>query len=171
MSDIRQNSMSKEDEKQEIESKSKVAARAMELFRKGYNCSQAVLCAFTEDLGLDIDTASRLASSFGGGMGRMREVCGAVSGMFMVAGLACGYSDPKAYEEKAQHYERIQMLANEFKKLNGSIICRVLLGLSASESGNPIPEKRTDEYYKKRPCEILVGQAAMLLDEYIMSKS
>lgn len=171
MSTEMQKPLSKEEERKEIEAKSMVAARAMELFRNGYNCSQSVLCAFAESLGLDVEVAARLSSSFGGGMGRMREVCGAVSGMFMVAGLACGYSDPKAHEEKKHHYEKVQMLANEFKKLNGSIICRELLGLSISGPDNPVPEKRTEGYYKKRPCEILVGQAALILDQNILPKN
>lgn len=129
------------------------------LFKQGYNCSQAVLLAFCDELNLDKETAARLASSFGGGIGRMREVCGAVSGMCMVAGLCKGYSDPKDMEGKKRHYSLIQKMANEFKEKNSSIICRELLGLSAG-ADSPSPSPRTAQYYKKRPCAELVGIAA-----------
>ena len=137
------------------------AAKAKELFLSGYNCSQAVLLAFDDVTGLDEKTAARLASSFGGGMGRMREVCGAVSAMFMICGLTNGYDDPKAKEEKAAHYAAIQALADDFKKENRSIICRELLGLNAD--GSPVPAARTAEYYKKRPCADLVSDAARIV--------
>lgn len=129
------------------------------LFKQGYNCSQAVLLAFCDELNLDKETAARLASSFGGGIGRMREVCGAVSGMCMVAGLCKGYSDPKDMEGKKRHYSLIQKMANEFKEKNSSIICHELLGLSAG-ADSPSPSPRTAQYYKKRPCAELVGIAA-----------
>lgn len=133
--------------------------KAEMLFKQGYNCSQAVLLAFCDELNLDKETAARLASSFGGGIGRMREVCGAVSGMCMVAGLCKGYSDPKDMEGKKRHYSLIQKMANEFKEKNSSIICRELLGLSAG-TDSPSPSPRTAQYYKKRPCAELVGIAA-----------
>ncbi len=133
--------------------------KAEMLFKQGYNCSQAVLLAFCDELNMDKETAARLASSFGGGIGRMREVCGAVSGMCMVAGLCKGYSDPKDMEGKKRHYSLIQKMANEFKEKNSSIICRELLGLSAG-ADSPSPSPRTAQYYKKRPCAELVGIAA-----------
>lgn len=133
--------------------------KAEMLFKQGYNCSQAVLLAFCDELNMDKETAARLASSFGGGIGRMREVCGAVSGMCMVAGLCKGYSDPKDMEGKKRHYSLIQKMANEFKEKNSSIICRELLGLSAG-ADSPSPSPRTALYYKKRPCAELVGIAA-----------
>lgn len=133
--------------------------KAEMLFKQGYNCSQAVLLAFCDELNMDKETAARLASSFGGGIGRMREVCGAVSGMCMVAGLCKGYSDPKDMEGKKRHYSLIQKMANEFKEKNLSIICRELLGLSAG-ADSPSPSPRTAQYYKKRPCAELVGIAA-----------
>lgn len=142
--------------------------KAKQLFMEGYNCAQAVFCAFSDELGVDQETALRLSSSFGGGMGRLREVCGAVSGMFMAAGVKYGYSDPKAREEKSEHYARIQKLAGDFKEQNGSIVCRELLGLQQKQDA-PVPEKRTQEYYKKRPCVELVGDAARMLDAYIMN--
>ncbi len=141
--------------------------KAMSLFKEGYNCSQAVFGAFAEELGLDFETAVKISSSFGGGMGRMREVCGAVSGMFMVAGLKNGYSSPTDTKSKTEHYKLIQNLATEFKAINGSIICRELLGLEGKDT-NHVPAERTNEYYKKRPCAELVGDAAELLEKYFV---
>ena len=148
------------------------AEKAKSLFESGYNCCQAVLCAYADELGIDQNTALKIASSFGGGMGRMREVCGAVSGMFMVSGLRDGYTNidgENSHEEKMAHYERIQELARKFINENGSIICRELLGLAPKKSsldmGNPEPEKRTEEYYKKRPCAELVAMAASFLEK------
>lgn len=146
--------------------KSIYAKKAMNLFKEGYNCSQAVFLAFEDKYNIDRQAALMLSSSFGGGMGRLREVCGAVSGMFMVAGVVYGYDDPKDYEKKRDHYARIQQLAKEFETLNGSIICRELLGLGTEKEG-PAPDKRTDEYYKKRPCAELVGMAAAIMEQYI----
>lgn len=143
--------------------------RAMELFKQGYNCSQAVVAAFCEDIGIDLETYLKLSSSFGGGMGRLREVCGAVSGMFIVAGMKYGYSDPKDITSKTEHYKLIQELASRFKVENRSIICRELLVLNPGPDGH-IPEARTNEYYKKRPCVELVGCAAQIMEEMIASK-
>lgn len=143
------------------------AERAKELFSQGYNCSQAVLLTFAEELGLPFDTAARLSSSFGGGMGRLREVCGAVSSMFMIAGLVDGYTDPQDHAEKTAHYKRIQELAEAFREKNGSIVCRELLGLSQTGASHHEPEKRTETYYKKRPCKALVGDAAKIAAEYL----
>lgn len=139
--------------------------KAAELFAEGYNCAQAVFLAYADKMGVDRDTAARLSSSFGGGMGCLREVCGAVSGMFMVAGVLYGYDDPKASVEKKEHYQRIQELAAKFKEENGSIVCRELLGLDGG-AGRSTPELRTAEYYKKRPCKELVRMAADLLEAY-----
>lgn len=139
--------------------------KAIALFKEGYNCSQSVFGAFAEDFGMDVPTAMRLSSSFGGGMGRMREVCGAVSGMFMVAGMTHGYDDPKDFNGKKQHYEYIQQLAAKFKEENSSIICRELLGLDQKGPDAPTPEKRTNEYYKKRPCVEMVACAARIMEE------
>lgn len=140
--------------------------RAEALFMEGYNCAQAVVIAFEDLHGLDRRTAAKLASSFGGGMARLREVCGSVSGMFLVAGLLYGYEDPKAKEEKAEHYARIQKLAADFQAEHGSIVCRELLGLTEKKQ-EPVPEERTAEYYKKRPCKKIIGRAAEILEEYI----
>ena len=149
---------------------SKYAKKAMDLFAEGFNCSQSVFLAFEDLYGLDRQMALRLSSSFGGGMGRLREVCGAVSGMFMVAGLIYGYDDPTDHEAKTMHYKRIQELAAAFQEENGSIICRDLLGLGSGKDGYE-PEKRTEEYYKKRPCGQLVGIAAGIMEKYICEHS
>ncbi|MDF2820490.1 MAG: hypothetical protein K0R15_931 [Clostridiales bacterium] len=148
---------------------SKHSDRAKELFNQGYNCSQSVFAAFCEEIGIDFETALKLSSSFGGGMGKLREVCGAVSGMFMVAGMKYGYTDPNDDEVKAEHYKLIQSLANKFKEDNRSIICRELLGLEKENDGY-IPAARTPEYYEKRPCVELVGDAADIMYEYINRK-
>lgn len=140
--------------------------KAQALFKQGYNCAQSVLLAYADELNLDKKTAAMISSSFGGGMGRMREVCGAVSGMFMVMGLKKGYSEAEDVEGKARLYAQIQELAARFKKLNGSIICRELLE-GVEKSSSPTPSERTQQYYKKRPCELLVGDAAQIIEEYL----
>ena len=139
--------------------------KAEKLFLEGYNCAQSVLCAFEDVTGIERETAAKLASSFGGGLGRMREVCGAVSGASMVLGLIKGYSDPKDFEAKKAHYARVREFAKRFKEQNGSIICRELLSGVDTEKGG-VPEKRTEQYYyHKRPCALLCRQAAEILDE------
>lgn len=140
---------------------------AKEKFIQGYNCAQAVILAFCNDFGLDENTALIMSAPFGGGMGRMREVCGTVSGMNMVLGLAKGYSNPADKAAKAQLYKDVQLLAGEFKEENGSIICRELLGLRINGKDNPVPSDRTKEYYKKRPCSELCKYAADLLDSFL----
>lgn len=139
---------------------------AYNYFCQGYNCSQAIAAAFAPEMGLDAETAARLMSGFGGGMGRMREVCGTFSGIVAVVSQLYGYSDPKEQKGKMELYKKIQALAEKFRADNGSIICRELLGLSAPE-GSPVPEARTSEYYKKRPCPELCRYAADILDEFI----
>lgn len=140
--------------------------KAMALFHEGYNCAQSVVLSFADVLELDEATLSRMSCSFGGGMGRLREVCGAVSGMFMVAGLLWGYEGPETGEVKAAHYARIQELAREFEACNGAIVCRELLGFSQKRDA-PTPEQRTAAYYQKRPCAELVGSAAEILEHYL----
>lgn len=142
------------------------ADKAKALFESGYNCAQAVFCAFEDVTGLDADTAAKIASSFGGGLARMREVCGTVSGAAMVLGMVYGYSDPKVADAKKEHYHRIQDFAKAFSADNGSIICRELLSGSIVVPGND-PEARTAEYYKRRPCPNLVWYAAHLVDEFL----
>ena len=143
---------------------------AMANFLKGYNCSQAITLAFADLVDIDEKTLLQMASSFGGGMGRLREVCGSVSGMFMIAGLLYGYDGPETGEVKAQHYARIQELAKRFEEKHGTIICREMLGLSVRHD-SPVPEARTQEYYKKRPCAEIIGDAAEILEQYINEHS
>ncbi|MDR1748590.1 MAG: C-GCAxxG-C-C family protein [Spirochaetaceae bacterium] len=146
---------------------------AERFFREGYNCAQAVAAAFAPDTGTDRETLLRFNSSFGGGIGRMREVCGAVSGMCGIAGLLYGYADPKDGAAKKKHYARIQELAGKFRDEHGSILCRELLAGVPGDTGNtPAPKdgdpsERGTEWYKKRPCAELVRSAAESLAEYI----
>ena len=137
---------------------------AAELFLKGYNCAQSVMVAFCDLTGLEEDFAARMASSFGGGMGRMREVCGAVSGMLMVAGLLYGYETPGDDVSKKKLYCIVQKLSGQFREEVGSIVCREILKNPPSD---PTPSPRTEEYYKKRPCARMVWLAATILDRYI----
>ena len=148
----------------------KNSIKARELFLEGYNCSQAVLGAFCDELGFDFETAMKLSSSFGGGMGRLREVCGAVTGAFMVMGLKYGYHLPTAKEEKAEHYKLIQEIAQRFKDKNGSIICRELLDKKIEISKTHIPDERTAEYYKSRPCLKMVEDVAEIVEEILREK-
>lgn len=141
-------------------------------FIHGYSCAQAVVKAFADITGFDGEQAMRLCSSFGGGMGRLREVCGAVSGMFIVEGLLEGYFDPTredAQLQKTEHYKRIQELARRFKERNTSIVCREILGARATT--NPAPEERTPEYYKTRPCARMCGDAAEILEGFLKERN
>ena len=140
------------------------ATYAAELFMKDYNCAQAVAVAFSDMIGMSPATAARLASSFGGGMGRMREVCGAVSGMLMVLGLLYGYDTAGDDVSKKKQYQDIQALCGRFREEVGSIVCREILGNPPTD---PTPSPRTEEYYAKRPCARMVMTAARLMDEYI----
>lgn len=145
---------------------SKRAKKAGEYFLEGYNCSQSLVLAFSDYIDMDQKMLLRTISSFGGGMGRLREVCGSVSGMFFVLGHLYGYDDPKDVDGKKELYERVQYVAEQFRKENGSIVCRELLGLSVQKEA-PTPSERTGEYYKKRPCKELIMKSAVTLEEYI----
>ena len=140
--------------------------KAMQSFLNGYNCAQCMILAFEDMLTIDVDMALKIASPFGGGMGRLREVCGSVSGMFMILGYIKGYNEPGDYEGKKELYEHVQELARRYEEANGSIICRELLGLNVKKE-EATPEKRTEEYYKKRPCAEKIGSAAEILEEYL----
>ena len=142
--------------------------KARDLFTSGYNCAQSTFCTFADDLGIDFETALKLSSSFGGGMGRLREVCGAVSAMFMIAGLKKGYTTNNNDEIKEKHYQLIQDLAEEFKKENKTIICRELLGLPEG-ADSPTPSKRTEQYYQERPCEDIVASAVKIINEKLLN--
>ncbi len=143
---------------------------AKDYFESGYNCTQAVAMAFSDLTGMDEKTVAALAQPFGGGMGRLREVCGTFSGMLIVLGSLYGSADPKNAQQKKEIYERVQELAKSFERDKGSIVCRELLGLNVKHS-EPTPEARTEQYYKKRPCNELAYYAANLLDEYIKKEN
>lgn len=138
--------------------------KAAQLFLDGYNCAQAIAVAFCDVTGQEEKAAAKMASSFGGGMGRLREVCGAVSGMFLVAGLLYGYEEPGDDREKKEHYARVQELAQAFRERMGSIVCRELL---KNPPTDPTPSPRTEEYYKTRPCVRMVFTAGEILENYI----
>ena len=140
--------------------------KAKENFLSGYNCTQSILLAFGDVTGLDDTSAAKISSSFGGGMARMREVCGAVSGMFMAAGLIFGYSTPETGNVKKEHYAFIRTLADEFRAEYGSIICRELLaGVKTADGGDPEP--RTKEYYSKRPCPEYRAACTGILERHL----
>ncbi len=138
--------------------------KAAELFLNEYNCAQAIAVAFCDVTGMEEKAAAKMASSFGGGMGRLREVCGAVSGMLLVAGLLYGYEEPGNDQEKKEHYARVQELAGAFRERMGSIVCRELL---QNPPTDPTPSPRTEEYYKTRPCVRMVFTAGEILENYI----
>lgn len=142
---------------------------AKDLFLKGQNCAQAVLCAFCKEAGLDEKTALAVSACFGGGLGRQREVCGAVSGMCMVLSMKYAPKDPTNHEEKVAFYARIQEVCRRFKEENGSIICRELLGLTAPSS--PVPQPRNAAYYQNRPCPDKVKSAAAILEQYLAEQA
>ena len=147
--------------------------RAKELFLEGFNCSQSVFAAFADLFDMDKETALRVSASFGGGIGRMREVCGAASGMFLVAGMLSGSIEGKDQKAKKNNYEIVQRLAAEFKKENnGTYICRELLGLDKTGTkvvpGDTTPEARTEEYYKKRPCLKTIQGAAAIIERMLL---
>ena len=138
-------------------------------FLSGYNCAQSVVMTYVdvfEEAGIDPELAAKLASPFGGGMGRMREVCGCVSGSLMVLGLVEGYNDAKAYAAKKRLYEEVQEIASRYRDENGSIVCRELLGLGKGTDA-PTPERRTEAYYRKRPCADLCASAARIMAEFL----
>lgn len=135
--------------------------KARELFLSGCSCSQAVFGAFALELGIEMDTAMKLTSSFGGGLGGSRELCGAVSGMLMVAGLRWGYSEVGDNEVKTAHYARTRKLLESFRAAHGTTVCSELLSDLQNLSENP--SERTPEYYKTRPCVRFVETAAAIL--------
>ena len=139
--------------------------KAKTLFKQGFNCSQSVFAACADLYGIEDEAlALRLSASFGGGIGRMRQTCGAACGMFMLAGLENGSAVVGDAEGKKQNYALVQNLAEKFKKENGSLICSELLGI-APKPQEPTPEARTEEYYKKRPCAEMVASAVRIFLE------
>lgn len=141
--------------------------KAVTFFKEGFNCSQAVVAAFADMYGFTQEQALRMSASFGGGIGRMRETCGAACGLFMLAGLKIGATNGADKEGKAANYRLVQELAEEFKKRNGALRCADLLGLSKQEPIVSTPEARTEQYYAKRPCVKMVEEAAKIWCEYL----
>lgn len=139
---------------------------AVDLFKQGYNCSQSVVAAFADMYGFSKEQALKMASSFGGGIGRMRLTCGAACGMFMIAGLETGCTDPKDRQGKGANYELVQRLAAEFKQQTGSLICGELLGLKKDTPVTSTPEARSEMYYAKRPCVKMIETAAKIWVDY-----
>lgn len=147
------------------------AARAVELFKQGYNCSQSVVAAFADMYGFNQDQALRMSASFGGGIGRMRSVCGAACGMFLLAGLETGSVNSEDRDGKAANYAFVQQLAERFRQINGALECAELLGLRKGGATPPTPEARTAQYYAKRPCVQIVETAARIWAEEIIKRS
>ena len=150
------------------------ATRAVELFFEGFNCAQSVLGAFAEDgevgLGLDFKTAVRLASGLGGGVSRQRELCGAINGMCIAASIMFGYDEAADVDGKKRLYADIQRLCADFRALNGSIVCRELLGSRKGQDTAPAPDARTAEYYRTRPCARMIHDAASVLDAELIRR-
>ena len=144
--------------------------RAQAYFKAGYNCAQAVVMAFDDVMQMLPDELARLAAPFGGGMGRMREVCGTVSGMTFLAGAIKPSTNPSNLEERKENYALVQLFADKFREENGDIVCRRLLGLEpiAERAETAMPSERTPEYYRKRPCSEYVGCAARIVAEYLV---
>lgn len=142
--------------------------RAVETFYEGYNCAQSVFATYADCFGMDREMAFRMSSAMGAGVGRMREICGAVSSMAMLAGLKEGNVDPQDEEAKARIYVRVRQMSDRFRKENGSIVCRELLGITETEKSAK-PEPRTREYYESRPCPHLIECAARIIEEELLS--
>ena len=139
---------------------------AVRYFKEGYNCAQSVIGPFHKDINMEFEEAMKLASSFGGGMGRLREVCGAMTASFMIIGIISGYTSPVDDNAKTEHYRLVQDFASKFKSKFGTIICRELLELPQGADGH-VPESRTLSYYEKRPCDKFIGYAAEILENYL----
>lgn len=148
------------------------AAKAIELFKEGYNCSQSVAGAWADYYEIAPDVLMKLATSFGAGIGRMRETCGAACGMFILAGLETGCTDPSNPSGKSNNYKAVQELAASFKEANGSINCAELLGLREIKEDKitHVPQERTPEYYKKRPCVEMVESAARIYGRFLAAR-
>ncbi len=143
--------------------------RARELFLQGYNCSQSVFCAYADMYGFPEELALKASASFGGGIGRMRETCGAACGMFMLAGMETGQTAPADDAAKQRNYKLVQALADKFREMNGHLLCRELLQLRKDTKIVAVPDARTAEYYKQRPCLRMVESAARIWGEYLLA--
>lgn len=149
-----------------------IAQKAVALFKEGYNCSQSVAGAWADYYNVPFEFMTKLASSFGGGIGRMRETCGAACGMFLLAGLETGCTNPKDQAGKGANYKAVQELAAKFKECNGSLNCGELLGLREIKEQRitPEPQERNAEYYKKRPCVEMVASAARIYGRFLAGR-
>ena len=145
----------------------KRADKARDMFLQGYNCCQAVVGAFADLYGFDPETAMKMAEGFGGGLGRMRLTCGAVNGMAMVAGMKMSHGKPGDLKLRGDIYAVVRQMVEEFKAQNGTIICAELLGLSMPKDDSPMPEERTPEYYKRRPCPDKIHQCGLIIEKYL----
>ena len=145
----------------------KRADKAREMFLQGYNCCQAVVGAFADLYGFDPETAMKMAEGFGGGLGRMRLTCGAVNGMAMVAGMKMSHGKAGDLQRRGDIYAVVRQMVEEFKAQNGTIICAELLGLSMPNDNSPMPEERTPEYYKRRPCPDKIHQCGLIMEKYL----
>ncbi len=142
--------------------------KAKEYFLKGYNCSQSVAMAYADEIGFSVSAVARMTSGFGGGIGRLREVCGAVSGAVTVLSILCGYERPEDVEGKKQLYTLVQKFVAKFKEANGSYVCADLL--KAKKQDDATPSERTNEYYAGRPCAELVRLSAEILYDFIVKE-
>ena len=147
--------------------------RAVENFMQGYGCCQSVVAAFADLYGLDETMAKKIAAGFGGGVGRLRMMCGAVSGIVMLVGLDCGQTEGSDREGKSACYKVVQDLLARSKEENGSLICAEILGIQGCEKAhsNYVASERTAEYYKTRPCAAKVESAARIFADYLKNKT
>ncbi len=144
--------------------------KAVELFKSGFNCSQSVFAAYADLFGMDTDTALKVSAGLGGGVGRSREVCGAVSAAAMLVGMKYGATDGEDSEAKQRTYAVVQQVIAEFRKTNPSIVCRELLNLGETVNTDPVPEARTENYYKKRPCAEIVEDSAKAVEKILFKE-
>lgn len=140
---------------------------AVRTFEEGYNCAQSVFVTYADLFGMEREMALKLASPMGAGIGRMRQVCGTVSAMAMLAGLKQGNTDPDNDNAKEEIYELVRSMSDRFEQETGSIICRELLGIAGREE-SPRPDQRTEEYYRKRPCSRIIAVAAKIIEETLL---
>lgn len=138
---------------------------AREYFRDGYNCCQSVLLAFKDVIDLPADKIAAISAGFGGGMGRLREICGAMSASVFMAGVISPSSEPSNHAERTANYALVQQFAARFREEQGSIVCRELLGIRSGQKESPAPSERTGQWYTSRPCERIVGAAARMIAE------
>ena len=145
--------------------------KAVELFKSGYNCSQSVIGAYCDLFGLDFETAMKVSEGLGGGMGRLRLTCGAVTGMFILAGLAKSKAQPRDLKTRTEVYGLVRQMAKEFKELHGSVICAELLGKNMPADNGAVPTKRDEEFYKKRPCISCIRDCGIIAEKYLCEKN